>query len=314
MSPHPLYAVIDVGSHSIKLSVARRDPAAGWQVEFENVVVTGLGVGNPRENGLDPAACERTVAALQIFAEKIRAFGVADYKTVATMVLRRARDAERFVASVREQTGLKLGIISGEDEARLAYLGAYLGLPEPPHGPVMAVDVGGSSTEIAWGTGRVPDACVSLPFGTISVTGDHGLADAVSSATVDMAADAVGRFLAEISVVPAPQHLLAVGATPASLAALHLGAPIADSQQAHGLVLTPQDVGMLINRLRALPAIDRRRLPGLHPERAEVILAGAVIVAAVMRRWPGVPVVVSSCDLRLGVLEDSFAAKARPRR
>ncbi|MDD5720463.1 MAG: hypothetical protein PHQ53_12310 [Candidatus Krumholzibacteria bacterium] len=309
MPPRPLYAVIDVGSHSIKLSVARRNPAAVWQVEFEDVVVTGLGVGNSRENGLDPAACERTVAALQVFAAKIDALGVADYRAVATMVLRRARDAERFVARVREQTGLQLGIISGEDEARLAYLGAYLGLHESPRGPVLAIDIGGSSTEIAWGNGRAPDACVSLPFGTISVTGDHGLADAVSAATVAAATDAVGRSLAEVPVVPALQHLLAVGATPASLAALRLGAPIADSRQAHGLVLAPQDVAMLIDRLRALPAIDRRRLPGLHPERAEVILAGAVIVAAVMRRWPGVAAVVSSCDLRLGVLEDSFAAE-----
>ena len=307
MPPRPLYAVIDVGSHSIKLSVARRDPLSDWQIELEDVVVTGLGTGNPRENSLDPAACERTVAVLQVFAAKINALGVADYRAVGTMVLRRARDAERFVARVREQTGLQLGIISGEDEARLTYLGAYLGLPEPPHGLVMAVDIGGASTEIAWGTGRVPDACVSLPFGTISVTGDHGLADAVSTATVAAVTDAVGRSLAEVSAVPAPQHILAVGATPASLAALRLGAPIADSRQAHGLVLTPSEVATLITRLRTLPAIDRRRLPGLHPDRAAVILAGAVIVDAVMRRWPGVPVVVSSCDLRLGLLADSFA-------
>ena len=307
MPQRPLYAVIDVGSHSIKLSVGRRDPASGWQIEREEVVVTGLGTGNPRENSLDPAACERTVAALQVFAAKIDALGVADYRAVATMVLRRARDAERFVARVREQTGLQLGIISGEDEARLTYLGAYLGLPEPPHGLVMAVDIGGASTEIAWGTGRVPDACVSLPFGTISVTGDHGLADAVSTATVAAVTDAVGRSLAEVSAVPAPQHILAVGATPASLAALRLGAPIADSRQSHGLVLTPSEVATLITRLRTLPAIERRRLPGLHPDRAAVILAGAVIVDAVMRRWPGVPVVVSSCDLRLGLLADSFA-------
>ena len=307
MPPRPLYAVIDVGSHSIKLSVARRDPLSDWQIELEDVVVTGLGTGNPRENSLDPAACERTVAVLQVFAAKINALGVADYRAVGTMVLRRARDAERFVARVREQTGLQLGIISGEDEARLTYLGAYLGLPEPPHGLVMAVDIGGASTEIAWGTGRVPDACVSLPFGTISVTGDHGLADAVSTATVAAVTDAVGRSLAEVSAVPAPQHILAVGATPASLAALRLGAPIADSRQSHGLVLTPSEVATLITRLRTLPAIDRRRLPGLHPDRAAVILAGAVIVDAVMRRWPGVPVVVSSCDLRLGLLADSFA-------
>jgi exopolyphosphatase/guanosine-5'-triphosphate,3'-diphosphate pyrophosphatase len=307
MPQRPLYAVIDVGSHSIKLSVARRDPLSDWQIELEDVVVTGLGTGNPRENSLDPAACERTVAVLQVFAAKINALGVADYRAVGTMVLRRARDAERFVARVREQTGLQLGIISGEDEARLTYLGAYLGLPEPPHGLVMAVDIGGASTEIAWGTGRVPDACVSLPFGTISVTGDHGLADAVSTATVAAVTDAVGRSLAEVSAVPAPQHILAVGATPASLAALRLGAPIADSRQSHGLVLTPSEVATLITRLRTLPAIDRRRLPGLHPDRAAVILAGAVIVDAVMRRWPGVPVVVSSCDLRLGLLADSFA-------
>ena len=307
MPPRPLYAVIDVGSHSIKLSVARRDPLSDWQIELEDVVVTGLGTGNPRENSLDPAACERTVAVLQVFAAKINALGVADYRAVGTMVLRRARDAERFVARVREQTGLQLGIISGEDEARLTYLGAYLGLPEPPHGLVMAVDIGGASTEIAWGTGRVPDACVSLPFGTISVTGDHGLADAVSTATVAAVTDAVGRSLAEVSAVPAPQHILAVGATPASLAALRLGAPIADSRQSHGLVLTPSEVATLITRLRTLPAIERRRLPGLHPDRAAVILAGAVIVDAVMRRWPGVPVVVSSCDLRLGLLADSFA-------
>ena len=308
-TPEPLMAAVDVGSHSVKLTLARHDPVSGWQIELEQVVVTGLGRKDPSQDGLLPESATPTLEALQGFAELILKHAVRHVAAVGTMVLRQARAADRFVEEVRRSTGLPLQIISGENEARLTYLGATAALPRSATTEtVLTLDVGGASTELAWGRSTHPEAVASLPLGTLSLTRAHGLDQAVSSEVVEAAIQQVVAQLEGVPVRPTPQRILATGATPASLAALQTGQPIADSQEAHGRSLTLPGIEAQIEHLRTLPAAARRRLPGLHPDRAEVILAGAVILAAAARLWPATPMTISTWGLRLGLLIDRFLA------
>jgi len=305
-----LFAALDVGSHSVKLRLARRDPDGSWRTAVDAVEVTGLGLAGAAP--LDPVGRRRTLDALRRFAGIVAQRAPAGVAAVGTMVLRRAPDAAEFLAAVRRETGFVLEVISGEDEARLTYLGAVRSLPIPlaAGGLVLVCDIGGASTEFAWGRTDRPDGHCSLPFGTITETARQALDRAMGATAVDAAIAAVERRLRELPPLPPPELLVGVGATPASLLALDCGRDIADAAEVHGRLLEPAVVGAQIDRLRRLDATARRHLPGLHPDRGRVVLAGAVILAAGGRRWPAVPLRVSADGLRLGLLVDRFGDAA----
>lgn len=298
-----LHAAIDVGSHSVKLTLARRDDAGRWQPVLENVRVTGLGAGDPARDGLAPEGCTRTVAALTDFLAICREHDVVRVSAVGTAVFRRADDAPDFVARIRGTLGLTIEVVSGEDEAALTYRGALASLPPAAADRLdLACDIGGHSTELAWGSGSEPADLRSLDLGTISLARAHGLDTAATSEQVAAARAAVGDRLAGLSVAGHVARLVAIGATPGSLIALDRGEEIADGAAVHGRPLRRDLVAEQIDRLGPLTTAERRRLAGLHPDRAPVILAGAVIVGAIQDRWPEAPMVVSSAGLREGVL------------
>jgi exopolyphosphatase/guanosine-5'-triphosphate,3'-diphosphate pyrophosphatase len=296
----PSYAAIDVGSHSCKLRVAHRS-ARGWRSDLDRVIITGLGAGEPATAGLDPAGRARTLAALAEFLDLTAPLAPAATVAVGTAVLRRAADAADFAAEVADRLQVALEIISGEEEARLTRLGAVASLPPVAGDCQLVVDIGGASTEIAWSAGRR-----SLDLGTITLTRAHGLDRAVDDAALDAARAAVHRQLDTLPPLPAPVRTVGIGASPASILALARGRDLADSDQVHGTELEPAEIARQIAVLRDRDADARRNLPGLHPGRAAVVLAGALITAAVAERWPDTPLVLSAFGLRLGVLMDRF--------
>jgi exopolyphosphatase/guanosine-5'-triphosphate,3'-diphosphate pyrophosphatase len=298
-----LHAAIDVGSHSVKLTIARRDDAGRWLPVVESVRVTGLGAGDPARDGLAPDGCTRTIAALTEFLAICHEQDVARVSAVGTAVFRRAIDAREFVARIRDTLGLTIEVISGEKEAALTYRGALESLaPIPTDDLDVACDIGGHSTELGWGRGPVPADLRSLDLGTISLARAHGLDSVASDERVAAARAAVGDRLADLSVARPVARLVAIGATPGSLIALAHGEDIADGSAVHGRPLPRDLVDEQIDRLGPLTTAERRELAGLHPDRAPVILAGAVIVGAIQDRWPEAPTVVSSAGLREGVL------------
>jgi exopolyphosphatase/guanosine-5'-triphosphate,3'-diphosphate pyrophosphatase len=307
MAVTPLHAAIDVGSYSVKLRVARRR-GDRWETVADEVEVTGLGHGEPRRDGLDPGGREATLAALQRMARTLAALGVREVVTVGTAVLRHAPDTSRFVEEVERRTGLVLEVISGETEARLTYLGAFDALAAPSSG-LVACDIGGASTEFAWGRTGDPDGRLSLEIGTITLTRRFGLERAVDPATVAAAADAVAATLRELPVLPSDATLVGIGATPASLVALERGEPIADGEQVHGAPVAADLADRWVSRLRRLDARARRDLPGLHPDRAPVILAGAILTRGVLAHRHDATMRVSAHGLRRGLLVDRFGAR-----
>lgn len=303
----PMHAAIDVGSHSIKLCLARRDAQGQWRRVLDQVEVTGLGLGDPSRQGLDPTGRNRTLAALAAMARTCHAHQVAGVAAVGTAVLRSACDAVAFVAAVREQTGLPLEVITGQEEARLTYIGAMAGLaPCTADGVDLAFDIGGRSTEFAWGRGPRPQQHHSLDLGTITLTDAHGLDHAVTAAVTDKADQQVVASLAELPPRPPVRRLVGIGATPGSLVAMAQERDIADRLDVHQALLPGQTVGALVETLRRLDAAGRRALPGLHPGRAPVILAGSLLVRSIITTWPGIPLMVSATGLREGLLDDRF--------
>lgn len=303
----PLFGAIDVGSHTVKLRLARRGPDSSWALVRDRIIITRLGHQLGRTGHLDPVGCQKSLKAIEEFFAEARQLGAQDVAMVGTMALRQAVDGPEFVRQVEQATGLKLTIISGMEEARLTYLGAMSSLPrrENQAAPSLVFDIGGASTELAWGFGHIPEERLSLTVGSISITELYGLQGKVSIDVMTEALNQVSANFDDIDV--APERLVGVGATPASLIALEQQRDLADSQEIHGQALLPETVKRWLTSLADLDEPARRQLPGLHPERAPVILGGTIIVAAMVQRWPGIEMIISSCGLRQGVLADRFA-------
>ncbi len=293
---------MDVGTTSVLLLVARQQGGQLQAVE-EACVITRLGQGVDRCGRLAPEARARTLAALRQMGQRLDALGVRRRWAVGTSVLRDARDAASFAGQAEGVLGCPLVVVDGAEEAALVLAGVQGALGPQPAGSLIC-DVGGGSTELirCAGQGQVPDL-LSLDLGSVRLTERHLSADPPDAAQVGQLRREVRRALAELPAPFArPQRLVGVAGTVTTLAAIHLGLPRYDTAQVNGLELTLPDVERMVERLCALPLHRRAALAGLEPARADIIVAGALLVQALLQSLalPGLQV----CDrgLRWGLL------------
>lgn len=292
-------AAIDCGTNTVKLLITG---PAGEQVREMRMVRLGEGVD--RTGRLAPAALARTFMALEEYAALIAAHDVRRLRFCATSASRDAENAAEFVAGVRERLGCEPEVVSGEEEAALAFGGAVAALADQP-GPVVVMDVGGGSTELILGdavpTPRVRQAH-SMDIGSVRLTERHLAEDPVTDAGRAAVLADVDAALAACPVDPArAATFVGVAGTVTTLAAGVLGLTEYDRDALHRARLATADVVALVDRLAAMPVAERRHLPWLHPGRADVIVAGGLIVARVLERAGAAELVVSECDILDGI-------------
>jgi exopolyphosphatase/guanosine-5'-triphosphate,3'-diphosphate pyrophosphatase len=302
----PRFAALDVGTNSIKAVVMDRDDAGRWSVAAEHIVVARLGQGLEQTGRLDPAAMDRAAAALADLLGEVRRAGAAAVAAAGTMALRSAVNAGDLLERVRRATGLEVEVLSGEEEARLAFAAARAGGVAP--GPCLVVDIGGGSTEFILGGPGGPRDRHSLNLGALHCTERFLRSDPPGPAAFGEAAAAVDAALAALPCRPDPgDGLVGIGGTVTTLAAIRLGLGTHDSGRIHGLALGATVVAELLDFLSALPLARRRRVPGLPPDRADIILGGGLILSRVLA-WSGLdPLRVSAWGLRHGLLLDRFS-------
>ena len=295
-------AAIDIGTNSMRLLVLDAD--AGELERRQRV--TGLGRGVDATGRLGDEAMERTLEVLEGFGSVTATLDVDRVRAVATSACRDAANREEFFDRAEAALGVRPELISGREEAELAYRGATADAPGP--GPFLVVDIGGGSTEFVWEEdGRVTGR--SIQVGSVRLT-ERLLPD--RPATFDDLATAArhteGLFVR--AEIPKEGHrVIGVAGTWTSLAAIALGLDAYDRTRVHHAVLTRIDVERLVERLAALTVAETAAIPALDPARAPVILAGAVIAREAMRRVAVTEVLVSEHDLLDGVaaalLEDA---------
>jgi exopolyphosphatase/guanosine-5'-triphosphate,3'-diphosphate pyrophosphatase len=300
-------AVIDIGTNSVKLLVAR---SLGGDLEVidDRTKVTRLGEGL-RETGLiGEAAEERTLAVLRAFVSAAREQGAHSPLLVGTMGLRTARNARAFLERVQAECGAEVDVISGEEEARLSYVGALSAIPEP-RGEVMVFDIGGGSTEIVRGEGARVRNAASLPMGVRTLTEGWLRSNPVAPGEMN-------RLSLHIRSVLRPFRRRAgtpigVGGTACTIAAVMLGMRTFDPGRLRGVAVPLAEVERQISLFRDLRVEERKTVPGLPEERADVILAGAAIVLGVLECAEAGAFAVSDRGLRHGALLDGIR-RARP--
>ncbi|WP_242360644.1 MULTISPECIES: Ppx/GppA phosphatase family protein [Anaeromyxobacter] len=298
------FAAIDVGTNTVLLTVAERRGATLAPV-VERAEITRLGRGVDASGRLDAAGIRETVAALAAYAAEARALGAEIVACVATSAARDASNGAEFFAAARAAAGLVPEVISGDEEARLVYASAWRDFGGA--GPLAVLDVGGGSTEFTVGEGPAPRARTSLQVGAVRLTERHVRGDPPSSAELAVLRDAAREALGPLREMIAglgPARLVGVAGTVTTLAAVEQALPAYDAERVHGATLTLAAADALLARLAALTVRARAALPGMEPKRADVILAGAVIVVEAMRAAGFERLTVSDRGVRWGLLHD----------
>ena len=294
-------AVVDLGTNSTRLLVA--DVDGGHVTELDRRTnVTRLGEGVDASGRLADAAMERVFATLAGYREAIDEHGAERTVAVATSAVRDSSNGDDFRRAMRERYGIDARTISGDEEARLTFLGATSA--RAPGARTLVIDIGGGSTELVVGAaGSEPDFHVSTQAGSVRQTERHLPSDPVPEHEVAAARDEVRRIIA--AGVPAEDRAgveagIAVAGTATSLAAIDQRLEPYDSERVNGYMLTLEATERMLGELAALPLEERREVPGLHPDRAPTIVAGAAILAEAIAAFGLDAVETSEADILHG--------------
>lgn len=305
------YAVIDVGTNSVKLHVGAREAGGRWRTLADRAEITRLGEGLKEGGRLGAEPIARTVDAIAAMAREAAALRVRAVAVVGTAVLRIAADADAFAAAVAERTGLAVDVLSGEDEARLAARAATNGLAARA-GSLVIFDTGGGSSQFTFQRAGVVEERFSVDVGAVAMTAAFGLASAVPAGRVDDAQRAIAVRLGRLSGRPRPAAVVGMGGAVTNLAAMRHGLRAYAPDLVHGTVLDLGEIDRQIALLRRRDAATRASIPGLQPSRADVILAGACIVRTIVSLLGADAVLVCDRGLRHGVLAERFGAQPAP--
>ncbi|MDQ3876315.1 MAG: Ppx/GppA family phosphatase, partial [Actinomycetota bacterium] len=235
------------------------------------------------------------------YRRELEALGAERTLVLGTSAIRDAENGEAFLGEIEWSYGFVTTVLSGEDEGRLTFRGATAG--RPLERDVLVVDIGGGSTELIAGRDRGAAFDVSLDVGCVRLTERFLRSDPPQGAELEECAAAVQSLLAERVAEPlrsSANGAIGVAGTVTSLAALDLGLVEYEAERIHGHVLTGDAVRRQLDRLAALPLAERRRVPGLDPERAPVIVAGAIILRETVKHFGLGGVEASERDLLHG--------------
>jgi exopolyphosphatase/guanosine-5'-triphosphate,3'-diphosphate pyrophosphatase len=297
-----------MGSNSTRLLVAEVGDGRVQEVTRETRI-TRLAQRVDATGFLAEEAVERVLAALADYRAEIDRLGASHVTAVATSAVRDAGNGADFLAAVRERCGFEARILSGDEEARLTFLGATAARP-PGGDPTLVLDIGGGSTEFVVGVpGQDPGFHVSTQAGSVRQTERHVTADPPPRGDLRALADEVS----EIFAVAVPEDLrrsttsgIAVAGTATSLAAIDQTLDPYDPERVHGYELQLAACERILALLAELPEDERRQVTGLQPDRAPTIVAGVVILIEAMRAFGLEAMETSEADILHGAALSSI--------
>ena len=309
----PTFAAVDIGSNSVRLKIAQ---LRGHRLRkiHEDREVTRLGESVFRTGLLSPDAIANTVKVLRRFHRAVQNGGADSVRVVATSALRDARNSQAFLEWVRSVTGWKVEIISGLEEARLIHLGLVSSLRVNPS-PMLMTDLGGGSCELTISTkGHIRDT-VSLPLGAVRLTNEFLRHDPPRKSELRRLQGFVGREIGRIAdriSRARPKVVIATSGTAAALAAVCHG--LYKTKGPRATVVSRAQMRRIAKILKRLPLDERRKLSGVGPRRAEIIVAGAVVYAEILERCQLHGFRYSPLGLRDGLLAQMAAEYDRSTR
>ena len=291
-------AAIDCGTNSTRLLIWRRGETLD-----RRMVITRLGAGVDRTGELDPAAIDRTLAALRDYRTSMDAHGVERVRIAATSAARDARNRDAFFDAAAEIVGARPELLGGDEEARLSFQGAVAEL-DAADGPFLVVDIGGGSTELAYGT-REPDAVISVDIGCVRMTERWIHSDPPAPEELHAVVNVTTQYLEDVvrehPVMREAKTMVGLAGTVSTVAAVEIGLPVYDRDRIHHFVLTRAAAEDVFRTLATEARADRIHNPGLEEARADVIVGGTAVLVSVMRFFHAPSLVVSEADILDGL-------------
>jgi len=296
-------AAIDIGSNSVRQIVADVSPDGTIRVVDEMKAAPRLGAGLTESNELDDAAMERAIEAITRMHTLAGQIGATRIEAVATSAVRDAANGAAFIQRLRAATGLRVRLLSGQQEARLSFRSALAHF-ELGDGRAVVMDIGGGSLELALSADGLVDTLESLPFGAIRMTETH-----LSKGSGRKQVKALRRAVREGLRGQLPfrewrgAQCIGSGGTFTNLAGMYLARQgIATARTVHGTAIARVDLEHLLEWLQDMPTEERMTVDGLNPARADIIVAGLAVAAETMARFESREVVVSAYGIREGLL------------
>jgi exopolyphosphatase / guanosine-5'-triphosphate,3'-diphosphate pyrophosphatase len=300
---HERVAAIDIGSNSIRQIVADVAPNGAIRVLDEMKAAPRLGAGLLQLGDLDSAAMRRATDAIARMATLARQLGARRIEAVATSAVREAGNSESFLEMVRESAGLKVRVLRGTDEARLAYRSALAHF-DLAQGRATVADIGGGSLELAFSAEGVIERLLSLPFGALRLTEQFLTVECRRKDVKRLRRTVREEFRAQL---PARDYhgaqLIGSGGSFTNLAGMHLAREgMARSTAVHGTRVSRVALEHILDMLLDTRLAERQAVPGLNPARADIIVAGLAVLAELMGRLEVQELVCSGYGIREGLL------------
>lgn len=303
-------AVIDMGTNSTRLLVADVEGSRISELDRRSTV-TRLGRGVDTSRQLAAEAIEDVCATVADYVAAYEVLGAERVVAIATSAVRDATNGGAFTGELRERFALDARVLSGDEEARLTYLGATHG--RPPQDDTLVVDIGGGSTELVVGCGGEVSFHASLDAGTVRHTERHVQHDPAEAAELEALASDVRHLIDGAlagSDFASASRGIGVAGTPTSLAAIDQALDPYDPELVHGYRLPLAAIQRMCSQLAAQTLEERLAVTGLHPGRAPTIVAGVVILIQVMRAFGLSEIEVSEHDILDGAALEAAAAPA----
>ena len=306
------FACIDVGTNSVLLLVADRSADGTFKAVAEQMEITRLGRGVDRARRLSQEGMDATLSVLESFARQARSLGAGTLAVSATSAARDAENGTAFLSEARARAGVEVEILPGDEEAQLSFEAVSQDRSIcAPGEPVIVIDIGGGSTELVYGAGREVSFRHSFDVGAVRMTERFVRGDPPGAAELT----SLRAFLDEtFSSLPAPapgQRLVGVAGTVTTLFCVQHRITPYDGPRVHGGKLSALELSSLLVKLAGLPVAARAELPGLDPRRADVVVAGACILDAVVRKLAAPSFTVSDRGLRWGLLAARFGLESQ---
>jgi len=307
----PCFAAIDLGTHNCRMLIARPSPRGPVVVDGFSRIVK-LGEGLSMSGSLCEEAIQRTIAALRICAGKMKRYNVIKARYVATEACRRAANCAGFFDKVEAETGIRLEAIPPEEEAVLTLTGC-LPLLDSGQSRALLFDIGGGSTELTWVD---MDNCaprtigmISLPIGVVNLMEKNGCPDCTDEGFRCLVAE-IDAMLAPFDAAHGISEtfagggalLLGTSGTVTTLGALHLRLAKYDRAQVDGLTLDFCDITRLADEVATMTCEQRKALPCIGPDRADLMVMGCAILKAITKRWPAGRLRIADRGVREGLL------------
>lgn len=297
-------AAVDIGSNTLLLLIAEAGPDGSLRALRDECRFGRLGQGLDKSGRLAEEAIERSLAIAREYRRILDEAGVDEVAAVGTQALREAENASDFLVPAREILGTRVEVIRGEREAELVYRSVVAAFPDLVAGELVVADVGGASTEIIAGRAGAVRSLVSLPIGAVRLSERHLRTDPASAEETRALMADIDAHLTRLAPDLAGSRAALVGTagTATTLASVEQKLRAYDAERVQGFRIGRGAIERQVARYLELTVAEKRRLPGLEPQRADVIAGGAAIYARLAVHLDAEEMVTSDRGVRWGVL------------